>query len=207
MTTLDDFGTNPEAHSIFQSYPPAMTLFQYFLQKLSGWTGKTDYTEWKLYLAYHVFVFSFLVPFAKDINCKKVFVGIIFGVTVFLCPLWFFCGIYTTIYIDPFLGILSGTGLAAIFLEEKKDAFYSVKIFLTCIMLVLSKDAGMMFAAVLAVAYVLDLWCNRQEKPAGKILWKRLLWTTGASLSVLVPKWMWSHHLKVKNARIAFLTL
>lgn len=214
MVTLDDFGTNPEAHSIFQSYPPAMTLFQYFLQKLSGWMGNSNYTEWKLFLAYHVFALSFFIPFAKVINSKKRFAGIIFGILVYLCPLWFFWGIYTTIYIDPFLGILSGTGLAAIFLEDKKDAFYSLRIFLTCAILVLAKDAGMMFAAILALAYVLDLWfagAGKEGEVKGKSLWNhkklwisRLLWTLGVVAAVLVPKQIWSYHLKARNANIMF---
>ena len=32
MTTVDDFGTNPQSLSTFKSYPPAMSIFQYVLQ-------------------------------------------------------------------------------------------------------------------------------------------------------------------------------
>lgn len=203
MVTLDDFGTNPEAHSAFQSYPPAMTLFQYFLQKITGWIGGESYIEWELFFAYQIFVFAFIVPFAKEINNKKIFKGIIYLVVVFLCPLWFYNGIYTTIYIDPALGILSGTGFATVFLCDEKDKLYSVRIFLTCAMLVLLKDAGMLFAALLAVAYAVDLLCLKQENQAGKFV-RKILWVGGAFLSVLLPKWIWSHHLAVTKAEIVF---
>lgn len=204
MVTLDDFGTNPNAHSFFQSYPPAMTLFQYFLQRISGWAGGEWYTEWMLFLAYQVLAFSFIIPFAKEIDHNKAFTGIVFLVTVFLCPLCFFNNIYTAIYIDPFLGILSGTGFAAIFLHKEKDCLYSARIFLTCIVLVLSKDAGLMFAVLLALAYVVDLWVSYGKNYTVSSRKDMLLCTGSALLSVFVPKWIWSLHLKATGAEIRF---
>lgn len=68
MTTLNDFGTNPESYSIFRSYPPGMSLFQYYALKLSEWTTSVPFNEWQLYAAYQIFLFSFMLPFIKELK-------------------------------------------------------------------------------------------------------------------------------------------
>ena len=59
MTTVDDFGTNPQSLSTFKSYPPAMSIFQYVLQKIYLFVNPNhDFNEWRNYLAYQIFAFS-----------------------------------------------------------------------------------------------------------------------------------------------------
>lgn len=206
MTTLDDFGTNPASQSIFQSYPPAMSLFQYFLQKIFiGVTGN-EYNEWIIYISYKMFYCSFLMPFFKGLNYKKPFMILVSGIVVFLAPSLFYDNIYTAVYIDPFLGILSGAGLAMVFLTKEKDIWYSLRIVCICVVLVLSKDAGVMFAIFIAIAYVCDSFFSYEQKNRGSRKWwkKQGFTVLGTILVVLLPKMLWSLHLKVSNANIMF---
>lgn len=204
MTTLDDFGTNPESYSAFQSYPPAMSLFQYFLEKLYSWFGAGTFSEWRMYLAYQIFAFTFMLPFLKDLNRKKWGGGTAATLAFFLCPLVYYNTFYTQIYIDPFLGILSGAGLASVFVCKKRDALYTLRILFTCSVLVLSKDAGLFLAAVVACAYALDC-CLGGKQSGGNRLWiKNCVCIIGAVLAVMLPKQLWSWHLKVSGAQIAF---
>lgn len=124
MSYLDDFGTNPAAYSIFASYPPGMALFQYFFEKIHTFVTGASYSEWRLYLAYQSFAISFMMPFLKIYSNKKVGIIIITATAVFLCPTLFFPNFHSALFIDAFLGILFGTGLAGILLENDKDVFY-----------------------------------------------------------------------------------
>lgn len=205
MAALDTYGTNPEAYSLCQSYPPGMSLFQYFLQKLSAWTGG-GFTEWQLYVAYQVLVLIFMLPFVKDLHIKQPLAMLVSMAIIFICPLLFYQSIYAAMYIDPFLGVLSGTGLATVFLCRERDAFYSLRVLLTCTMLVLAKDAGMLFAVFLGGAYVLDmLFIGREEEKAQER--RKLQKYSGilyAILAIGVPKWLWSLHLKLTHAKRLF---
>ncbi len=118
MVTLDDFGTNPDSHSICQAYPPGMSLFQYFVQKIySICSGKNNFNEWRLYFAYQIFALSFFFPFLKKLNNKNMFGIVSSGFLIFVSPLLFYHDFYSSIYIDPFLGILEGMGLVMIFVH------------------------------------------------------------------------------------------
>lgn len=206
MTSLDDFGTNPKGGAYFQSYPPGMSLFQYFVQKMTALFNPTaGFSEWRLYFSYQIFFVSFMLPFFKDLSLKQPFVVLTFTIAVLLCPLLFFADVYDKTYIDPFLGLLSGTGLAAVFLCEKRDVFYSLRVLMTCSMLVLAKDAGMLFAIFLGVAYVLDS-VILDSRYQGKKNRKKYLGSVCAAalLAIVIPKALWSIHIKVRHARILF---
>lgn len=204
MTTLDDFGTNPESYSAFQSYPPAMSLFQYFLEKMYQWFGKGTFSEWRMYTAYQIFAFSYMMPFLNGLNKKRPFIAIAATFVFFLCPLVYYDAFYTQIYIDPFLGILSGTGLASIFVCKKRDIFQTLRILFTCAILVLSKDAGLLFAVIVGSVYVVDYCYEKWQIEKGKVWAKNLICIAGTALAVIIPKCLWNYHLKVSNAKIAF---
>lgn len=207
MTTLNDFGTNPEAHSAFQSYPPGMSLFQYYLQKLYEWTNQAGFSEWRLYVAYQIFLFAFMMPFFEGLDIKRPISLMISLLTLFLCPLLFYQDIYNSIYIDPFLGILSGTGLAAVFLCKRKDVFFTLRICLTMAMLVLAKDAGILLAMFLAVAYVIDYIHENKgsnKELMGRLQYKRWICFPIAFFAVGMPKLLWNIHLNITNASRSF---
>ena len=56
-----------------------------------------------------------------------------------LGPMLIFEDIYIIILIDAFLGLIAGTGLAKIFVTEKKDWSYDAYILLNIVMLILVK--------------------------------------------------------------------
>ena len=209
MVTIDDFGTNPLSHSQFQSYPPGMSLFQYFLQKLNMEVEqKYIFSEWRLYFAYQIYIISLLMPFFKGISLKKHLLMFISMGSIFFAPMGFFKDIYSSTYIDPVLGILSGTGLAMIFVWKEKDIFYSIHILLLCSMLVLTKDVGVVFAAFLAFAYATDNVLRKKYEEGnlskrGK--YKSVIKEYGiALLAVLLPKVLWSHEVSTSGAYSPF---
>ena len=201
MTTVDDFGTNPQSLSTFKSYPPAMSIFQYVLQKIYLFVNPNhDFNEWRNYLAYQIFAFSPFFPLMKNLSFRKPLKVLLLCLTIFTTPLLFYSKLYNECYIDPFLSFLSGTGIAMILLNQKKDAVYHITIFLLCATLVLSKDVGLLFAVFLAIAYGVDLWLHNNRR-----VWNKCgVLMICALASVLIPKFLWDMELRVSGVSKSF---
>ena len=206
MTLLDDFGTNPQSYSLVQSYPPGMSLFQYFLEKLYLWTSLHKFSEWRLYASYQVFILAFFMPFLKKLDFKQSITAVVSMVVILLCPLPFYQDVYASIYIDPAVAILSGIGLASIFINREKNLFYLLWISSICSMLVLAKDAGLLFAAFIVIVYILDYIFEQKDSVKSKNQSKfiPLLHFIIIILSVCIPKLLWSWQLKRTNAKVLF---
>lgn len=202
MTILNDFGTNPESHSTFQSYPPGMSLFQYVLQKINMWVTKTEFSEWRLYFAQQVFCLSFFMPFLKKIKKESIFQTLGYALVIFLVPLLFFDDFYTSIYIDQVLGILTGTGLAMILWHRKKDISYSLYIWFVCGMLVLVKDAGMLFATIVGLVYIID--CFLESKKYKSKNWIQIINASITLLMIFIPKMLWNYNIAINGAGKVF---
>lgn len=205
MVAIDDFGTNPEAQSIFQSYPPGMSLFQYFFEKVYLLLNRGElFSEWRLYFSYQIFFLSFLMPFLRKLTFDHLSVKHIFNMLIaaVLCcfgPMLIFHDIYIIILIDAFLGLIAGTGIAMIFVREEKDWSYDAYVLLNISMLVLAKDAGMLFAGFMLVTYLVDnVFYRKLEKR------KQFLSLIFGGAALLLPKMLWSYNIKVNNADVAF---
>ena len=184
---LGTFGTNPEADSLFGSYPPGMALMQYFLQMLNG-----SFSEWLLYYAYQVFGVTLFMPLCRRV--KKGFPGwLLFAAGVFCGPLLFFPEYYQTILIDGFLGLLAGAGVCYVIWGDRKDPVRQLTVCLIIFLLVLTKDAGLLFACILALL----CW---GDCPKGQ----RLPVFLGLCLSLVLPKLLWSNLVAAGGAGVAF---
>ena len=184
---LGTFGTIPEADSLFGSYPPGMALMQYFLQRLNG-----SFSEWLLYYAYQVFGVTLFMPL-----CRRVKAGLpgilMFAAGVFFAPLLFFPEYYQTILIDGFLGLLAGAGVCHLAWGDRKDPVRLLTLCLMVFLLVLTKDAGLLFAMVMALL----CW---GDCPKGQ----RLPAFLGLCLSLVLPKLLWSLLVAAGGAGVAF---
>ena len=81
MVILDDFGTAPGAQTLFASYPPGMSLFQYFVQKVCLLVSpNSGFREWLCYPAYQLLAFSFVFPLLKKVTWKTLIpTGVLLG--------------------------------------------------------------------------------------------------------------------------------
>lgn len=203
MTTMNDFGTNPESHSLFNSYPPAMALFQYMLQKLNRFLGSGEtFSEWRCFFAYQIYMISSVMPMMKKSKYKNIVHNITFMAIILLVPLIFFDFVYNSSKIDPFLAMLTSAGLLEIISrkKEEKDIFYSIYIWILIATLVLSKDSGMIFAIFISIAYVADC-CLDPLKLSKK---RTLVFSLITFLALYIPKMLWKLHLNHTKAEIHF---
>ncbi len=205
MWTLDDFVTNPESHSAFQSYPPIMSLFQYFFQKLVGFLNLgTTFVESKVFLAKQIFSLSFFFPFLryKNANALK---SIGTALALFVFPLFFFGTFYKDAYIDSFVGILAGAGFATILLEKQKNFLYNLYVSLICFCVVLAKDVGLIFAIFIAISYMVDVLFRIEWKTNTKVQKVRSLCFSALPLfSALLAKITWKMELTFSKINISF---
>ncbi len=199
MTGINGFGTTAGSGAIFPSYPPAMSLFQYLMEKINmAITG--DFSEWKVYFAYQLLAVSIMLQFVKVKGhsvVQKVVSVISWPVCLFL-PLLFFKDMYSSIYIDPFLGVLGGSGFAAVSITKKKDWMYNTYMSMLMAVLVLSKDVGIYLAIFISIYYLID-YLSREG--FGK---KNILLSATPLAAMILAKLLWKIELAVSHTAQKF---
>ncbi len=204
MTQSHLLSTSPLSNSLFQSYPPGMALFQYFVQQVYIIFNPAEaFNEWRVFFAYQIFTISFFLPLCKNFSYRRPIAVLLSFVVVALGVMLVFPEAFITVYIDLFLGVLTGVGFAAIYLNQKKDLLCYLHILACMVMLVLAKDSGLMFAAFLGIALLADgigfaSFAFAQTKRAK---WGCAL---GALVAVAAPKLLWSLTITLTGAEVRF---
>ena len=222
MVILDDFGTAARAQTLFASYPPGMSLFQYFVQKAYLLVSPNGgFREWLCYLAYQLLAFSFIFPLLKKTTWKTLIpTAILFGLG-YLSVLAFYDYGLTMCYIDPFLGIVTGSGFALVYTWEKGDKLRFTTLLIALFLLVMAKDSGLFFAIMLAVAIMFKVFSwgkeDRSFAPAGATRgfpiasglfggkYKKIILVSGALIiAIALPKILWKIHYSGRGVSKAF---
>lgn len=201
MTTIDDFGTNPMSKSIFQTYPPGMSLFQYLIEKLNYLVYHQVFTEWLAYFAYYILAIAYIVPITKKFAFKNIFAILTYIVSVIFVPFIFFNGIYYQLYIDPFLSFLIVGGFTILFLDEQNCLLSYLLVSCNIFMLVLAKDVGLLFAIVLVFFSIIKITANDYTKDICK---NNLAVYATLLISLLAPKLLWNLNISMANAKAQF---
>lgn len=195
MFALDVLGNQAVATTTFKSYPPAIALFQYFLQKLSG-----VFIEGNLYRAINVFNIALLIPILKCSTWKQPKTFLMLAFTVLVVPLAFYYEFYHTIYVDATLGVIFGYILYTYF-SQPLSKFNLMNLSLAFTALILTKETGFGLAAISLLVIIPDLILNRtevksfikQNRYVNKIMLILPL------IAILFAKYSWSLYLKVSQ--------
>lgn len=196
MTYLDDFTTNENSLALYKTYPPTMSLLQYFFQKNKMWIkGDTVFTEWRLYLVYHLFVASFLLPiFDKAEKAyKKIFKVLL---PIWICVL-FYKDMPECLYIDPFVAALAGYSMLSTFFAKQKDKIHLLNISLSLICLALAKDVGMYFALVSGTFFLFD----SLDYSIKRIASNRIIYGIVPIAFAFLSKSLWKHELLISGVK------
>lgn len=211
MWSLDDFGTNPAANTLFPSYPPAMSLMQYFLQVLDNLlTGQKLFSEWRLYLVYQTACAALFMPFLKNVDTSRTKLApAVYSLSALLLPTVMFVKFFHALYIDAFLGLLAGFGLAYVFHAKTFDALRIATLFLSIFVLVLTKAAGILFAVAICALFILRvvseknvLVCSAPPKPDRRWVVGTLI--VAAVAVVVVADQSWDYVIARDNAAVSF---
>lgn len=185
---INDFQTNPLSLCMFKSYPPTMSLFQYFFMNVGG------YSESCIYVAFNLFGFCCFLPFLQNIKNRKNYILCL--VAFILIPLIYYSNYYSALYIDPMVAILFAYGVYLVdHLDDKYDLIF---LFLAVFCLTLLKDVGLFFSIIIAVLLVVKLLkdiINNKKK------YKKFYLTSFivVILSILISKISWNIMININD--------
>ena len=190
MTQTGVLNTDPLANADFQSYPPGIALFQYFAQKLALLCAPTSgFQDWRLYHAFHLLALSLVLPFLRDLDYRRLW-AYPAALACLLAPSVLFDGFWTTLLVDPMLGLLTAAALAAL-LTKERSGWRLAFVLLCTAALTLTKPIGLFFALAAAGGLILT------ERP--------LSWRSFTGLpAALVPWLLWQGSIRLHAASVAF---
>lgn len=198
MYTIDAFSTSPSSMSAFQSYPPAMALFQYLWVKLAG-----SFNESLLFICFNVVGVCLFLPFISTIKSKKeYFLGTIL---LLICPMMLFDNFYHALYIDAMVGLFFGFIILKIIKEKDYSFEFCINISLALFILVLLKDVGFFFALISIIVLIIDLFKKKKIKIKDINKYKKFLFMLLICfISVLFAKESWNLCIKLSDANVSF---
>lgn len=194
MYYFNELSTSPVLESGFASYPPGLALFEYFVTKIMSAVAHTDFQEWYVYLGWQLLAFSVMMPFTSKLKWNKPLMIIGVGLILFMSPSLVHIWIYSAVYADPALGVFMGAGMAMIAVCRHKDSWlYVLFESSVCFMLVLIKDAGLLFAIMILIAFAID---SVMEYRKNNMQLKYTALSIGAAgIAIALPKVLWNYSI------------
>lgn len=201
MTLLDTFGSNEKAIFVsFKDYPPAMALFQYFFEKIHIIVNSNgEFSDWYLYFGYQLFLLSIIMPFFDILDLKKPSTYLL-TMVLLLSPILIFQDSLKTLYIDSFLGVLAGAGMASILITEDDNQIDRIYVLLVVATIVIVKTVGLLFAITILSGYIISIIPNQNS-----ISKEQLRSATLAATCLLVPFLLWKSNLCVHGTHNTFI--
>jgi hypothetical protein len=180
---------------IWPHYPPGMTIFQYYVTKLAG------YSERAVFFAQNIVVLSAAVATLGAINWKKSYLAI--G-SIYFCywSIYFWGYRINTLYMDGILGVVFGASIVAYYGDEKRDWTAVLKIAPVLFVLPLIKQLGIVFALIIVGIIIFDRIIIKGDLNDGikgflnKNGYSRLLWTTMTFAIPLLSSFSWTIFLR-----------
>lgn len=167
MYLTNDFGNLSDSTTIFKFYPPGVSLFLNFTTSFSKHFSEASALGGILALSYAQLIIIFTK--IRHTDWKKIL--LITGV-IFIAPLVFFEGFYSTIYVDAIMALIFANILYFNFSYQKKDAFYATYMSLQFYLLVSTKQIGIGLALIAFGAIIIDFIVSNKARPI-KLFLKR----------------------------------
>ena len=204
MFKINDFSTSPNSSLYFQSYPPAMTIFQYIFMFIKG-----EFVEYYAYYSYDLFCFSLFLPFLSKIKWKNVLKIFVYTLLVIIIPAFFYQYFYLSIYIDAVLGLTFGFIVALIIKQKENYGIYEIILLsLSLMILVMQKDTGMFLAAIAILMFAIDMLLFKDKiklkKENMKELVKKIVIIMIPIICIIIVKTAWNHSIQINNALVKF---
>ena len=195
---FDAVGPHNPVELGFRSYPPSLSLFEYFVTKMGG-----AWLEGNIFWAYQLIIWSLFTPFLAQLTWRRW--GHLLAVVplVLIAPLAFFNSLNVTL-IDPLLGMLFGYALAIAYVGNILQWRLALHVGLAIFMLTLAKDAGTFMAALVVVLYMVRLLAAKKTNPE-EWTWKGFaILGSIPTLSLVASNQSWSALVRARVEEPAF---
>ena len=154
MLNQDGFGVTASARSYFGTYPPAISLIEYFYVSIGSQLFPTQpFSEHFIYLAYQITAMSLFLPFLNRLKGKNILYVLLFSLGCFIVPIILFDYFFYSLYMDPMVSLLAGFCLIYPHLQSPSRMHY-VTFLLALFTLVLTKNIGIFFALMAGISYL-----------------------------------------------------
>lgn len=209
MCYFDYFAFIDEANTTYKGYPPAITLWEYFVCKLTG-----GYSDSAFYNAYSWFLLSLCVPFTKKFNFKQTGYAIASALFIILLPLAFNNTYMVVGYVDVPLGALSFYIIFELYTSVQKNWYHYFALFISISTLCMIKATGVTFALII-LALILGDTVHELRAPMQSNLTKAQqpkhnikCWFSSLTciLGIIFGKYSWTVLLKVQHVSKAWDT-
>lgn len=146
-----------ESSMINISYPPALSVFSFFIQFFGG-----VFAEYKVYLAYAIIEMAVMTIFFSRLDWKKpisIIVTSFFSLACIYLFWWSLDGLvaYCTSYADYILGYVFAAPLLIYFSDETRGLPKFVAVLLGLMLLPLTKDVGFALGLIAATVIAADM--------------------------------------------------
>ena len=161
MYIFDKFGSCAESTAIYKSYPPAVSLLQYYFMRL-----EPAFSEAALYRAKDVLTLSLLLPFFRSIRWgewKRLLLTAFLALVLPLCDYYYF---YRSIHVDGLMGLAIAYILISYYGALRRDVFAWLSVSLGTFLLCQMKSSGfLMCILILGVVMADAAMCRREDFP------------------------------------------
>ena len=200
MVQLGDFGSNPHSYSLFKSYPPGVSIFQYLFECIGAIFAGEEFVEWYCYFALNVLCVACVIPAMKNIGFRNVLGLFVIVVATVGLPYLYFIPSYITLYVEPLLAFMFAGMLLDLLWNNEKDVFFDIRFILMISLLVLVKDTGMLFGVFFLAAYI----AIKIDGSLKNISREKIFLAAGGVLALLLPKMLWSLNNSFNHVKKSF---
>lgn len=191
MVQTGDFGSDPASGSLFKSYPPGISLFQYLFERIGYLISGIEFTEWYCYYALDILYVAVVLPVLRHLSYMNIYgIAVVIMAMVGL-PYVYFEPSFVTLYVELLLAFMFGGMLLDLLWNDEKDIFFDIRYLLALSFMVLAKDSGLLFSILLGIAYV----------SVKGVKLKTCLCTLTA---VMLPKLLWSIDNSINHVAKSF---
>lgn len=204
MYYCDAFGNIAGAGSAFAEYPPAISLFEYFLVRSSP-----VFSESIVYIAHNLLLLSLLVPALSHLKRWKFAAMLPAGLILLILPLTSNTETYTNLYTDSTLALLFSYILYTYLSQKRQSVFSGLCVALGVFTLALAKpSAGGMAGIALGILAFDALLVKREGKRndwfavlagAGALALAKLSWSAYLNAHTHADMWNTAAKLTLPN--------
>lgn len=179
----------------FTSYPPAMALFINYFVHLVG------FSEGSMLLGQFIYIWAALYSIFAFLKDKtRSLLAVILVLTIAVTMIFNVEIRFNNLLVDYVLAVVALAGLTGVYVYQKRPTLQMIHVMLAASNLLLIKNSGAFFVALIFVYYAYTLFVNRtrrapmrQKVMAG--FQNFLRWLMGLGISYL-PFYLWSRHVK-----------
>lgn len=172
MTYSGRFYADPATQTNFPTYPPIVAIIELLIQKQYLFVIGGDFSEWIVFLTFHVTILSLFMPFVSMLEeegkkkghttISSLLKCLLFLSAVLIVISVFYRDLYSSIRVDPLLACEASVVFMLILYQHKLECAGVYLLFLLPT-ITLTKDVGLLFAVFGVALYMITI---RKESTA-----------------------------------------